>query len=242
MGLGGSGIVDLGLDHPTPPSFCVTPPGAERRQGCPAKSCPCTPLHGLSSKRHLESCHVQNTSQHLAPRPRVHCARTLNLLLHLPSCNHSSWSPLWRCSSSGHHLPRLLTQRDLLFTLTDLSPLSNNTSGGLCWLIRCKASHRWILMGPHTSPSNNSWAKNLKMFAKDVSGIAGSLAGDEGWKVPNKCIPGGHPGLTGSSRTVPGSSTASSSWRVPPSHSLWWQCTEKGTWQSQSTDKWKSSD
>lgn len=33
------------------------------------------------------------------------------------------------------------------------------------------------------------------MLTKDMSGIAGSLAVDEGWKVSHICITGGHPGL-----------------------------------------------
>lgn len=45
-------------------------------------------------------------------------------------------------------------------------------------------------MGSHTSPSNllYSLAKKLKMLTKDMSGIAGSSAGHEGWKVSHKCI------------------------------------------------------
>lgn len=87
---------------------------------------------------------------------QLHCARTLYLLLHLPSCNHGAWTALQRCSPWGLHLPRLLHTNwpKGIYLHFDLSPASRNRPGGLCWLIRCKASHKLILMAPHTSPSN----------------------------------------------------------------------------------------
>lgn len=77
--------------------------GAERLQGCPAKCCPCTALHGVSSKRHLESCHVQNQPPP-GPRPLSPLCQDP-----VPAAAPPQLQPqCLDCKGAGHHLHVLL--------------------------------------------------------------------------------------------------------------------------------------
>lgn len=63
--------------------------------------------------------------------PWLHCSRTLYLLLHLPGCNHSACTAKVQPLRTSLHTS--CTQTDPMiftFTLTDLSPASNNRPGG----------------------------------------------------------------------------------------------------------------